>query len=176
MKLMSVVKKIVDTIKKNYYLLFGIALLLVVFLLKRSTKVSIIEGHEKEENHTHDNAVVHRGPPGPEGPPGPRGGLGMRGKTGKTGPKGEQGPQGLRGPSSFNYREADLIRASVRNSDTLTRGLAQTQAEIANIKLALTEEATADPVFTEENTEEMLLNEGSTTVEPEGFFSNIFRF
>ena len=45
-----------------------------------------------------------------------------------------------------------------------------------NISLALTEEATADPVFTEQNTEEMLLNEGSTTVEPEGFFSKIFRF
>lgn len=201
MKLMNSVKKIVDIIRKNFMLLCGISLLLLLFVLRRSSNV-IKEGHEIGEAHTHDNALVHEGPMGEQGDPGPRGDLGMRGKKGDAGPagglgpqgvKGEQGEQGIRGKrgyrgkrgfrgpqgaSTFTEREEDLIRDAVRNSDTLTRGLAQTQAEVSEIKNALAEDYTEDPIFTTENTEDMLVSgtEEIPVEETEGFFSKIFGF
>jgi hypothetical protein len=202
MKIMNSVKKIVDIIRKNFMLLCGISLLLLLFILRRSSKSSIIEGHDIGEGHTHDNAMVHEGPIGDEGEAGPRGDLGMRGKKGEAGPEGDFGPQGVegeegdrgrrgkrgyrgkrgwRGPqgaSAFSEREEDLIRDAVRNSDTLTRGLAQTQAEVSDIKNALAEDYTEDPVFTTENTENMLVSgtEEMPEEETEGFFSKIFGF
>ena len=202
MKLMNSVKKIVDIIRKNFMLLCGISLLLLLFILQRSSKNSLIEGHDTGESHTHDNAIVHEGPMGDQGEPGPRGDLGMRGKKGEKGSQGIQGEQGIqgdqgiqgergkrgyrgkrgfRGPqgaSTFTEREEDLIRDAVRNSDTLTHGLAQTQAEVSEIKNALAEDYTEAPVFTTENTEDMLVSgvEDIPVEETEGFFSKIFGF
>ena len=201
MKLMNSVKKIVDIIRKNFMLLCGISLLLLLFILQRSGN-GIKEGHDIGESHTHDNAVVHEGPIGEQGDPGPRGDLGMRGKKGEAGPvgglgaqgiEGEQGEQGIRGkrgyrgkrgwrgpqgPSTFSEREEDLIRDAVRNSDTLTRGLAQTQAEVSELKNALAEDYSEDAVFTTANTEDMLVSgtEEIPSEETEGFFSKIFNF
>jgi len=200
MKLINSVKKITDMIRKNFMLLCGIALLLLLFILQRSGG-GIKEGHDIGEGHTHDNAMVHVGPAGEVGDSGPRGNLGMRGKTGTgeqgdPGPMGEQGDRGDRGrrgprgykgrrgwrgpqgPSTFSEREEDLIRDAVRNSDTLTRGLAQTQAEVSEIKDALAEDYSEPPVFTTANTEDMLVS-GTQEIsgeEKEGFFSKIFGF
>jgi hypothetical protein len=198
---MNYVKKIVDIIRKNFMLLCGISLLLLLFILQRSGN-GIKEGHNTGETHTHDNAMVHEGPAGDQGESGPRGDLGMRGKKGEAGPPGGFGPQGgegeegdrgrrgkrglkgrrgWRGPqgtSTFSEREEDLIRDAVRNSDTLTRGLAQTQAEVSEIKDGLAEDYSEDPVFTTANTEDMLVSgtEEIPREETEGFFSKIFGF
>jgi hypothetical protein len=205
MKLMNSVKKTIDVIRKNFILVCGISLLLILFILQRSTKV--IEGHNIGESHTHDNGMVHEGPMGDKGESGPRGDLGMRGKRGPPGvsgglgsqgppgEKGEKGERGMRGyrgkrgwrgpqgPSTFTEREEDLIRDAVRNSDTLTRGLAQTQSDVAEIKNALAEDYSPEPIFTEDNTEKMLVSEVEDIPAEElipqgteGFFSKIFGF
>ena len=60
--------------------------------------------------------------------------------------------------SSISTREDDLIVSAVRNSDTLQRGLGQTQAEVNNIKTHLAYDTVAENVFTTDGTKNMLLN------------------
>ena len=207
MKLMNTVKTIVDNIKKNFYLICGVSLLLLLFILQRSTQPGLIEGHNLEETHTHDKPIAHMGPIGEQGNQGERGEIGLRGPTGEKGVRGKKGKQGeqgikgemgIRGPrgyngdrgkrgfkgrdgdSTFTEREEDLIRDAVMRSQTLERGLAQTQAEISNIKTALEEDPGIDDVYTMQNTEDLLVEPTESlaeeTVVPEGFLSRIFGF
>ena len=103
MKFLVNLKKITDLIKKNFYLVCAISLLILLFILSRSGQPSLIEGHNMEgQVHTHDVPLVHEGPQGPPGPKGDEGDLGLRGKTGGlglTGEKGNTGEQGPRGPT-----------------------------------------------------------------------------
>lgn len=150
MSLVTVTKKIISFWRKNFIAIVSILLIILLYVLHTmSQKID-----EKKEIEEMESVIQNKEEPV------------MSQETRKF-------PEGIKmkqvdnnkkeadvtnKESPFSYRENDLIVSAVRNSDTLQRGLGQTQAEVNNVKTHLAYDTVAENVFTTDGTKNMLMN------------------
>lgn len=145
MSLVTVTKKAISFWRKNFITITTILLIILLYVLHNMNRRQD-EKKEVEESETIvasqvEPIVLQETRKFPEG---------MKNKQKKDIVTNNE--------SSISTREDDLIVSAVRNSDTLQRGLGQTQAEVNNIKTHLAYDTVAENVFTTDGTKNMLLN------------------